>query len=147
MSELTIAEAERLHIITDTAKLSIPCEPVDRELGKDIAARLLESAARLDTDDKLGCLGLAANQLGYNARVLVIKKGKKFKAFINPTLITGRGPHKSKETCFSFPGEMNEVTRFAQITVKADGTLPMTLKGMTAIAFQHELDHLNGVLV
>lgn len=132
-------------IIKDRERLSVPCRIVDREEGDSIAAKL-KNAARV-LDNKRGCLGLAANQLGFDGRVMVVKKGKRFKALINPVLIAGTGKVVSEESCFSFPGLTSTVERFTRITVKADNTATITLRKMEAIAFQHELDHLNGICI
>ncbi len=103
-------------------------------------------------------LGLAAPQIGVLRRVFVLdlealQIGKGVKAFINPEIVEKSGWVVGEEGCLSIPGVYGEVGRFARIRYRAkvlqDGELVEEegeLEGLAARAFQHELDHLNGVL-
>lgn len=82
-------------------------------------------------------LGLAAPQVGINARVFVVEWGE---VFINPRIMS-RGPEcQTREGCLSFPGEQGIMRRSSWITLY-DGR---HYKGLQAVIIQHELDHLNG---
>ncbi len=82
-------------------------------------------------------LGLAAPQVGINARLFVTSWGE---VYINPT-ITWKGEHlvQAIESCLSFPGVLTPVTRYNEIEI--DGR---PYRETQAIVLQHELDHLNG---
>lgn len=82
-------------------------------------------------------LGLAAPQVGINARVFVTEWGE---VFISPRILC-RGPECiSHEGCLSFPGEIGVMRRSSYIILQ-DGR---RYEGLQAIVIQHELDHLNG---
>lgn len=95
-------------------------------------------------------IGLAANQVGRNYRMFVMD-GVPPLACFNPRIVdTGEEQVVLEEGCLSFPGLMVKVKRPKNIKVRyedADGeTHTEKLTGMTARVFQHELDHLDGIL-
>lgn len=93
-----------------------------------------------------GRLGLAAPQIGVNLRVVIVRGNVMF----NPEWTPTKAPAEtSTEGCYSVPHKVYKVTRAPYGWAKwtnIDG-FPMEdkLKGIPAIVFQHELDHLNGV--
>lgn len=100
-------------------------------------------------------VGLAAPQIGVARRVIVIdtsprQKGEKLRVFINPELLSAEGRTKYTEGCLSIPGEAEEIERFDRVTVRAldtkGETFELEAEGLLAIALQHEMDHLDGVL-
>jgi peptide deformylase len=100
-------------------------------------------------------IGLAAPQIGVLKRIIVIdtspkQEGEKLRVFINPELITAEGRTKYTEGCLSIPGEAEEIERFAKVSVRAlnqkGETFELEAEGLLAIALQHEMDHLDGVL-
>lgn len=103
-------------------------------------------------------LGLAAPQIGVLRRVFVLDLealgiGEGVKAFVNPEITGKEGWQMGEEGCLSIPGLYAEVGRYARIHYRAQvlsGNELVeemgTLEGLAARAFQHELDHLNGVL-
>jgi peptide deformylase len=95
--------------------------------------------------------GLAANQIGVPLRVCVVKgDDNQHYALVNPVLVKGEGSQVGYEGCLSLPGWVGEVERFETVTVKAlnrkGKEIRIKSSGFTARAFQHELDHLDGVL-
>jgi peptide deformylase len=96
-------------------------------------------------------IGLSANQCGFDYRVFVVGAGDNFVAFFNPELINvSKEEVHMVEGCLSFPFLALRITRPAEIGVRYQdfngewkGT---TLSGISARAFLHELDHLNGIL-
>lgn len=95
-------------------------------------------------------LGLSANQCGIMERIFVIGTDQFQIACINPKIISSKAEvAKEKEGCLSFPGLSLIIERPKSIEVEfytENGELKqMTLDGLTARCFQHELDHLNGV--
>jgi peptide deformylase len=101
-------------------------------------------------------VGLAAPQIGVLKNVIVLdttprQPESKPLAMINPQIIAMEGKIVYAEGCLSIPGEAEDVERAAIVTVKfldPEGK-EQTLKtdGLLAIAIQHELDHLEGVLL
>ena len=95
--------------------------------------------------------GLAAIQIGVLYKAFVIKDGDEFITCINPEILdTNLEVVHSKEGCLSFPGVNEVVRRFAEVHVKYQDETGAEhtrwLSGTPAVAFQHELDHLRGVL-
>lgn len=95
-------------------------------------------------------VGLAAPQVGVLKRVIVIDIGQGLIALINPEIIDTSGEQTDIEGCLSFPGIVGEVTRASKVKVK--GLTPkgkevvLEGEGLLARAFQHEIDHLDGIL-
>ena len=108
-------------------------------------------------------VGLAAPQIGLSDRIIVVEyyereedeetedAPKKVWAVINPEIVqTSEETLMGVEGCLSIPGLVGEVERHAEIQVKGMNRhgKPMKIKakGWLARIFQHEIDHLNGVL-
>jgi peptide deformylase len=95
--------------------------------------------------------GLAANQVGVPKRLIVVNTGKELKAFINPE-ITEKGSQTNTdlEGCLSFPGVWLEIKRANWIKVKTlneeGASVELRAEKFLARIFQHEIDHLNGIL-
>ena len=101
-------------------------------------------------------VGLAAQQVGFTERLLVLDVRPRDPmseplAFINPEILWTEGECIGEEGCLSLPGIVGDVRRPAQIGVRAlDGNgreFETDLDGIVAKALQHEIDHLNGVLI
>jgi peptide deformylase len=102
-----------------------------------------------------GC-GLAATQIGVDLRVFVVDTAGEdepsdFRVFVNPEILSGEGSQVWNEGCLSFPGASEEISRAAKVTVRAldrqGKPFELEAEGLLAVAVQHELDHLNGVLM
>lgn len=100
-------------------------------------------------------IGLAAPQIGVNRRVVVIDTSRgedpsSALVLVNPEITRAEGELVIEESCLSVPGEAEEVTRAEAVWMTAlDGEgAPYELEadGLLAIAIQHEIDHLDGVL-
>ncbi|MBI5047752.1 MAG: peptide deformylase [Deltaproteobacteria bacterium] len=103
-------------------------------------------------------IGLAATQVGVDKRVAVLdvpgeedyQRGKNLIVIINPEIVVHEGEIKYEEGCLSVPGFTANVKRFENVTVRAldkDGKgMEIKAEGLLAIALQHEIDHLDGVL-
>ena len=101
-------------------------------------------------------IGLAAPQIGVSERFLVLDvrphdPAVEPRVFINPEIIWSAGEFVGEEGCLSLPGIAGDVKRAAQVHVRAldrDGQVfEMRLEGIAAKALQHEIDHLDGMLV
>lgn len=98
-------------------------------------------------------VGLAAPQIGESVRLCVLNcTGKKEDeiVLINPVIVESGGEHTDEEGCLSVPGVRANVTRAAQIKVKAydrhGRAVELEADGLHARCIQHELDHLDGRL-
>ncbi len=113
----------------------------------------------LETMRQAPGVGLAAPQVGESIRLIVVEYGDEEKEDLPPKLYVLANPEitrTSQETlvgaegCLSIPGVQGEVERFAAVTVKGLNRQgrPMTVKakGWLARIFQHEIDHLDGIL-
>ena len=96
-------------------------------------------------------IGIAANQIGINMKIIVINSKEGPKEFINPKIIK-RSFVKSKsiEGCLSFPGISGKAKRHKTITVEYQ-TLNgekknICVSGLYSFVFQHEIDHINGII-
>ena len=120
--------------------------------------RLIDKSIQKLIDDMIESMhaahgvGLAAPQIGVSLRVAVfgLLDEEPF-ALINPQIVKRSGERRLTEGCLSVPGYRGEVTRSLKVTVKGlDRTgKPVRLKAednLLAQAFEHEIDHLNGVL-
>jgi peptide deformylase len=129
--------------------------PVLRQKAKKVArvdssiVRLLDDLA--ETMYAVPGAGLAANQIGVPLRVCVVKgDDNQHYGLVNPVLVKGEGSQTGYEGCLSFPGWMGEVERHETVVVKGlnrkGKEVRIKSSGFTARAFQHEIDHLDGVL-
>jgi peptide deformylase len=99
--------------------------------------------------------GLAANQVGVSIQLVVIdsrsKKDEKPIILINPAIVESDSEEISEEGCLSFPKFYEFVKRSKKVLVKGINLkgepFEMECDGFLARAVQHELDHLNGVLL
>lgn len=96
-------------------------------------------------------VGIAASQVGRNVRAFIVNDKGTGVPFINPTVeIGGDLTEESEEGCLSVPGVYGIVMRAKKVKVMAldrhARRIEFTAKGFPAIVFQHEMDHLNGVL-
>ncbi|TME06546.1 MAG: peptide deformylase [Chloroflexi bacterium] len=129
--------------------------PVLREKAKKVA-RIDASIQRLLDDLTETMLaapgaGLAANQIGVALRVCVVKgDDKQIWGLVNPEVVKKDGVQVGYEGCLSYPGWVGEVERAETVVVKGRNRhgkeIRVKSSGFTARAFQHELDHLDGVL-
>jgi peptide deformylase len=95
--------------------------------------------------------GLAAPQIGVGLRVCVVKGDEnQIHQLINPEVVKGQGVQVGWEGCLSYPGWVGEVPRFETVVVKGRNRKGKDVRikstGFTARAFQHEIDHLDGIL-
>jgi peptide deformylase len=130
-------------------------QPVLREKAKKVARvdtsiqKLLDDLAETMLDAPGA--GLAANQIGVLLRVCVVKGDEnQIWGLVNPVIVKSAGSQVGYEGCLSKPGWVGEVERYEAVVVKGlnrhGKAVRIKSTGFTARAFQHELDHLDGVL-
>jgi peptide deformylase len=95
--------------------------------------------------------GLAAPQIGVPLRVFVVKGDEnQVIGLVNPELVRGDGVQVGYEGCLSYPGWVGEVARFENVVIKGRNRhgkeVRIKATGFTSRAYQHELDHLDGIL-
>jgi peptide deformylase len=120
-----------------------------KKIGPNII-KLLDDMA--DTMYHAQGVGLAAPQVGISKRVVVIDCGDEHGLIelINPEIVSLDGEQFGPEGCLSFPGLMGDVRRAKKCRVKAlnrhGEVFEIEGEDLLSRAFQHEVDHLNGVL-
>ena len=97
-------------------------------------------------------VGLSANQVGIKKALFVVFWKNKFYAFFNPEIVKhSKEKILSEEGCLSVPDKICLVERYKNITLKARKINGKEIKlkayGFLGVIFQHEIDHLNGVLI
>lgn len=96
-------------------------------------------------------VGLAAPQVGVPARVIVVDGLGEPIVFVNPEIIDSEGVATADEGCLSLPGLTRRVERAERIRLCADDEhwqpFEFKARGGLARAIQHEMDHLDGVLI
>ncbi len=98
-------------------------------------------------------IGLAAPQVGVSKRIFVCDVGEddELRVFVNPVLSDLEGSETSVEGCLSIPGKIGDVTRAQTCVLSAvDRTgkkVRVEAGGLLARCFQHETDHLAGILI
>ena len=132
-------------LMTDTVFLAQKALPADA--GDITVADDLLDTLKAHED---GCVGMAANMIGVNKRIIAVNTGFLFLVMLNPTITKGGEIYETEEGCLSIPG-IRKARRFRTITVRyQDRTMTWrteTFTDYTAQIIQHEIDHCNGVLV
>jgi peptide deformylase len=130
-------------------------EPVLRQRAKKVH-RFDDSVQRLvddliDTVRDANGAGLAAPQIGVSLRAIVTYVEEKLQIVVNPEIVDESDEEiEAEEGCLSIPGWYGPVRRKEKVTVRGQNRKGKSIKikaeGWEARAFQHEVDHLNGVL-
>lgn len=99
---------------------------------------------------KDGCVGMAANMIGVNKRIIAFDNEGEYTVMLNPVIIKESGAYEAEEGCLSLTGT-RKVRRFKSIKVQWQNeklqTRLKTFTGWTAEIIQHEIDHCEGVLI
>lgn len=135
-------------------KIYTEADPVLRRKAQNITkiTKKLKVLAKdmLDTMYHANGVGLAAPQVGVSERMVVIDVGDGPIVLINPEIIKVEGENRDVEGCLSLPGRNEYVTRADCVSVTAfdlnGKKVALSGEGLLARAFQHEIDHLNGIL-
>ena len=121
---------------------SDPATKDDLQIGRDLMDTLAANRAE--------CVGMAANMIGVKKRVIIVNMGLIDVVMFNPVLVKKDSPYETEESCLSLVG-VRKTTRYQNIEVEY---LDMNwkkqsvkLEGWTAQICQHELDHLEGILI
>ena len=132
-------------IMRDEAFLSQKAEPATPE-DRTVAADLLETLIA----NKAGCVGMAANMIGVNKRIIAFDNDGEYMVMYNPVIVKSSGPYHTEEGCLSLMG-VRPARRWQSIKVQyqndAFQTRLKTFTGYTAQIIQHEIDHCEGVII
>ena len=121
---------------------SEPATRDDLQVGRDLQDTLQANRA--------GCVGMAANMIGIRKRVIIVNRGLADLVMFNPVLLKKDTPYETEEGCLSLAG-VRKTTRYEHIEVEYYDMKwkkkRLKLSGWEAQICQHELDHLEGILI
>lgn len=159
MRVLTIENADDLSILRGKST-----ELNDEALLSEDYARLSALMIATVTHPSQDGVGIAAPQVGLNRRVVAVqrfdKEGEPFEVYPNIRIVSASDSLTiGSEGCLSVPDRSGEVERSQEIEIEYTAvpsssenaelplsTIRVTISGFTAVIFQHEADHLDGVL-
>ncbi len=114
----------------------------DMAVGRDLLDTLQANRER--------CVGMAANMIGVRKAVIVVHMGAADIVMFNPVVLKKEGPYEAEEGCLSLDG-VRKTTRYEYIEVEfydmSWKKRRQKLRGLPAQICQHELDHLEGILI
>ncbi len=132
------------------------CRPVDA-IDAEIVSLVQDLLDTMQAGP--GSVGVAAPQIGVTLRVCVVdvsasRQGRDnnhgLLVMVNPEIVARNGAAVMREGCMSVPDYTGDVERATVVTVRftdGDGTArEVTASGFEAVAIQHEMDHLDGIL-
>ncbi len=132
-------------IVRDTLFLSQKAAPAVKEdaaVGQDLLDTLEANRER--------CVGLAANMIGVNKRIIVFDNGGSPMLMYNPVIVKQSSPYEAEESCLSLAG-VRKTKRYGSIKVQYQNenfqVRLRTFTGWTAQIIQHEVDHCEGILI
>ncbi len=100
---------------------------------------------------KDGCVGMAANMIGVQKRIIAFDNEGTYMVMFNPEIIKKSGPYDAEEGCLSLLGGLRKCKRYQTIKVQWQTTefqtRIKTFTGFPAQIVQHEVDHCNGILI
>ena len=97
-----------------------------------------------------GCVGMAANMIGVNKRIIAFDDEGTYMVMFNPEIVKKSGPYDTREGCLSLVG-LRPARRFQSIKVRWQNEKFQerlrTFTGWTAQIIQHEIDHCEGIII
>lgn len=151
MRVLTVEDAADLEVLrAEAMDLSA------KEVASEVYAALAEKLVATVTSPEQDGVGIAGPQVGISRRIVAVqrfdKEGEPFEVYPGIRITATRGAMEpGAEGCLSVPNRRGEVLRYRDIDISYIS--PVTLErvterieGFTAVIFQHECDHLDGVL-
>lgn len=124
------------------ARKSEPATADDLPTARDLLDTLIAH--------KDGCVGMAANMIGVNKRIIAFDNNGEYRIMLNPVILRASGTYDAEEGCLSLAGTRH-TRRFHTIKVQWQNekmqTRIKTFTDWTAEIIQHEIDHCNGILI
>ena len=129
--------------------------------GKQIFARKAQLATKADKqvvtdlmdtlrENREICVGMAANMIGVNKRIIAVNMGFINVAMLNPVIVKKSGAYETEEGCLSLDG-VRKTTRYENIEVEFQDISfhkqRQKYSGWTAQIIQHEIDHCDGIII
>ena len=115
----------------------------DLQVAQDLLDTLIANRA--------ACVGMAANMIGVRKRIIVFDNEGTYMVMFNPEIVKMSGPYDAAEGCLSLLGGPRPCKRYGTIKVQWQNEKFQprikTFTGWTAQIIQHEIDHLNGILI
>ena len=132
-------------ICKEEAFLANKAEPATIE-DLPVAADLLDTLKH----HREGCVGMAANMIGVNKRIIAFDDDGTYMVMLNPEIVKKSGPYDAQEGCLSLVG-LRPARRFQSIKVRWQNEKFQerlrTFTGWTAQIIQHEIDHCEGIII
>ena len=160
--DLICGEGETMRVLTvydkaDSLVLRAKCSEISaEELSSNEYKMLADKMVATVTSPEEDGVGIAGPQVGISRRVVAVqrfdKDGEPFEVYPNIRITDRRGEKElGPEGCLSIPGKRGEVSRYRDIDITYTSVRTLrdtteTIKGYTAVIFQHECDHLDGIL-
>ena len=121
---------------------SVPAQPWDIQVGQDLQDTLRANQNR--------CVGMAANMIGVRKRIIIVNMGIMNVVMYNPVIVRKDTPYETEEGCLSLEG-IRKTTRYQNIEVEYFDAgwkkRRQKYSGWTAQIIQHEVDHLDGIII
>lgn len=121
---------------------SEPATKQDLSVGQDLLDTLRANQAH--------CVGMAANMIGVKKRIIIVNMGLMNVVMYNPVIVKRDMPYETEEGCLSLEG-VRRTVRYQNIEVEyLDGSWKKhrtAYSGWTAQIIQHEMDHLEGIII
>ena len=127
---------------TFLAQKAAPATAADLGVAQDLMETLIAH--------KDGCVGMAANMIGVNKRIIVFDNEGTYMVMFNPEIVKKSGPYQAEEGCLSLTGT-RPARRWKTIKVRWQNEKFQerlkTFTGWTAQIIQHEIDHCEGIII
>lgn len=127
---------------TFLAQKATPATAADLGVAQDLMETLIAH--------KDGCVGMAANMIGVNKRIIAFENDGEYMVMFNPVIVKRSGAYETDEGCLSLTGT-RKTKRHKVIKVQWQNekfqTRLKTFTGWTAEIIQHEIDHCEGILI
>ena len=132
-------------LVHDPIFLALKSEPAtaaDLQTAQDLLETL--------TAHKEVCVGMAANMIGYNKRIIIVDTGLMTVTMLNPKITKKSEPYETEEACLSLIG-IRKTKRYNKIEVEYEDVSFKKhigkFNGLTAQIIQHEIDHCDGIII
>lgn len=124
------------------SRKSLPATKQDIPIGKDLLDTLAANAS--------ACVGMAANMIGINKRIIVVNTGMLNIVMFNPVIESRSGRYETQEGCLSLTG-LRSAVRYQSVSVSYMDInwkkQKLKLTGWPAQIVQHEIDHCDGIVI
>ena len=124
------------------SRKSLPATKQDIPIGKDLLDTLAANVS--------ACVGMAANMIGINKRIIVVNTGMLNIVMFNPVIESRSGRYETQEGCLSLTG-LRSAVRYQSVSVSYMDInwkkQKLKLTGWPAQIVQHEIDHCDGIVI